>query len=63
MATYTREDVLSWRGRDLVDNDGDKVGSIDDIYLDRETGQYWAEYGYEAGHSQWTEIAPVRPPD
>jgi hypothetical protein len=33
------------------------------LYLDCETGQYWAEYGYEAGHSQWTEIAPVRKPD
>ena len=43
MATYTREDVLSWRGRDLYDNDGDKIGSIDDIYLDRETDQpEWA---------------------
>ena len=35
MATYTREDVLSWRGRELVDNDGDKIGTIDEIYLDR----------------------------
>ena len=43
MATHTREDVLSWRGRDLYDNDGDKVGSIEDIYLDRETDQpEWA---------------------
>ncbi len=43
MATYTREDVLSWRGRDLVDNDGDKIGSIEDIYLDRETDEpEWA---------------------
>jgi len=43
MATHTREDVLSWRGRDLVDNDGDKIGSIEDIYLDRETDEpEWA---------------------
>ena len=43
MATYTREDVLNWRGRDLVDNDGDKIGSIEDIYLDRETDEpEWA---------------------
>jgi uncharacterized protein (TIGR02271 family) len=43
MATHTREDVLNWRGRDLLDNDGDKIGSIDDIYLDRETDQpEWA---------------------
>jgi stress response protein YsnF len=39
MATHTREDVLSWRGRDLVDNDGDKIGSIEDIYLDRQSGE------------------------
>ena len=43
MGTYTREDVLSWRDRDLIDNDGDKIGSIDEIYLDRETEQpEWA---------------------
>jgi uncharacterized protein (TIGR02271 family) len=43
MATHTREDVLSWRGRDLYDSDGDKIGSIDEIYLDRETSDpEWA---------------------
>jgi uncharacterized protein (TIGR02271 family) len=43
MATHTREDVLSWRGSDLLDNDGDKIGSIDEIYLDRETDEpEWA---------------------
>ena len=43
MASHTREDVLSWRDRDLIDNDGDKIGKIDDIYLDRETDQpEWA---------------------
>ena len=43
MATHTREDVLSWRGRDLLDNDGEKIGSIDDIYLDRESNEpEWA---------------------
>jgi len=43
LATHTREDVLSWRGRDLYDNDGSKIGSIDEIYLDRESGDpEWA---------------------
>jgi uncharacterized protein (TIGR02271 family) len=43
MATHTREDVLNWRGRDLYDNDGDKIGSIDDVYLDRDTDEpEWA---------------------
>ena len=43
MATHTREDVLHWRDRDLIDNDGDKIGSIKDIYLDTDTGEpEWA---------------------
>ncbi len=33
------------------------------LYLDRETGQYWVEYGYEVGFNQWTDLIPVRPPD
>src|SRR3954471_7083210 len=42
MAT-TRDDVLSWRGLDMVDNDGDKIGKIDEIYLDAETNEpEWA---------------------
>jgi len=43
LATHTREDVLSWRGHDMIGSDGDKIGSIEDIYLDRETEQpEWA---------------------
>jgi uncharacterized protein (TIGR02271 family) len=39
----TREDVLNWRGQNLVDNDGDKIGKIDDIYLDQDTNDpEWA---------------------
>ena len=39
----TREDVLSWRGQDLLDADGDKIGSIEEIYLDAETNEpEWA---------------------
>jgi uncharacterized protein (TIGR02271 family) len=33
----------SWQGRTLVDRDGDRIGSIDAIYLDDQTGQpEWA---------------------
>src|SRR5215208_2673659 len=35
----TMENVDQWRGCDLVDSSGDKIGSIDDIYLDDDTGQ------------------------
>jgi uncharacterized protein (TIGR02271 family) len=41
MASTT--DVLSWRGQDAVDSDGDKIGTIEEIYLDAETNQpEWA---------------------
>ncbi|HET6549434.1 MAG TPA: PRC and DUF2382 domain-containing protein, partial [Solirubrobacter sp.] len=39
----TREDVLHWRGRTLVDAEGAKIGAIDEIYLDADTdGPEWA---------------------
>jgi sporulation protein YlmC with PRC-barrel domain len=35
--------AIGWRGYELVDRDGDKIGSISEIYLDRETNQpEWA---------------------
>jgi uncharacterized protein (TIGR02271 family) len=35
--------VRGWQGRTLVDRDGDRVGSIDAIYLDDQTGEpEWA---------------------
>ena len=35
--------VRGWHGRTLVDRDGDRIGSIDAIYLDDQTGQpEWA---------------------
>ena len=33
----TQSAVAKWRGRNAVDRDGDKIGSIDEIYLDSET--------------------------
>jgi uncharacterized protein (TIGR02271 family) len=35
----TLQDVQQWRGRDLYDNDHDKIGEITDVYLDRDSGQ------------------------
>jgi uncharacterized protein (TIGR02271 family) len=35
--------VARWRGKTMVDRDGDRVGTIDDIYADDQTGQpEWA---------------------
>jgi sporulation protein YlmC with PRC-barrel domain len=37
------EDVQTWRGMKMVDADGDKIGTIEDIFLDRQTGEpAWA---------------------
>jgi uncharacterized protein (TIGR02271 family) len=43
MAAPSIETVQSWQGRTMVDPAGDKLGTIDAIYLDDETGQpEWA---------------------
>jgi uncharacterized protein (TIGR02271 family) len=33
----TTDDVLTWRGQDLQGSDGEKLGTIEEIYLDTET--------------------------
>jgi hypothetical protein len=39
----TLQDVQAWRGKTMVDADGDKIGTIEDIFLDRHTGDpAWA---------------------
>jgi uncharacterized protein (TIGR02271 family) len=39
----THDDVLSWRGRELYDRNGDKIGKVDEIYLDTTTNRpEWA---------------------
>ena len=39
----TANNVLEWRGQELLDNDGQKIGTIEEIYLDTETDQpEWA---------------------
>ena len=35
----TLQDVQTWKGRDLYDPEHDKIGSITDIYLDRQSGE------------------------
>jgi uncharacterized protein (TIGR02271 family) len=33
------QEIETWRGRTLVDRDGDKIGTIEDVYLDRNSGE------------------------
>jgi len=43
MATIDKDRMLRYRGGELCDREGDKIGSIEEIYLDAETGQpEWA---------------------
>jgi uncharacterized protein (TIGR02271 family) len=35
----TIDEVKDWRGGTLVDRDGEKIGSIDEVYMDEQTGQ------------------------
>ena len=35
----TLQDVTAWRGRNLVDRDGEKIGSVEEVYVDRESGE------------------------
>lgn len=31
------ENVSDWRGKDLVDRDGDRIGKLEDVYVDTQT--------------------------
>ena len=35
----TIEEIQRWPGSEVVDNDGDKIGKLDHVYQDRETGE------------------------
>src|SRR3954453_20475904 len=37
--TINTDDITQLRGQELVDRDGDKVGKIEEIYLDEQTGK------------------------
>jgi uncharacterized protein (TIGR02271 family) len=39
----TKEQTLNWRGQALIDSDGAKIGTIEEIYLDADSGEpEWA---------------------
>jgi uncharacterized protein (TIGR02271 family) len=55
-----------WQGRTLVDRDGDRIGSIDAIYLDDQTGQpEWAlvNTGLFGTKSSFVPLAQATPTD
>ena len=35
----THQNIAEWRGKDLVDEDGDKIGKLEDVYVDFESDE------------------------
>jgi sporulation protein YlmC with PRC-barrel domain len=59
----TIEDIKSWRGHDARGSEGDKLGTIEDIYLDRETGKperMAVETGLVGGHMSFVPLVEAR---
>ena len=37
MSSHDLDSVLAWRGRTVLDRDGERIGSVGDVYLDADT--------------------------
>jgi uncharacterized protein (TIGR02271 family) len=65
MAAPSIETVQSWQGRTMVDRDGDKIGRVEAIYLDDDTGQpewalvYTGLFGTKATFVPLTQAQPM----
>ncbi|MCE3267597.1 MAG: protein of unknown function DUF2382-like protein, partial [Solirubrobacterales bacterium] len=59
-------EAYEWRGRELVTRDGDKIGRLEEIYLDADSGQpEWATvntglFGTKQSFVPLAEAEPVR---
>src|SRR4051812_12678261 len=56
--------IAEWRGQDLLDADGDKIGSIDEIYIDSRTEQpEWAlvKTGLFGGKGTFVPLSQASP--
>jgi uncharacterized protein (TIGR02271 family) len=60
----TTQNVTEWRGQELLDNDGDKIGKIEEIYLDTETNEpEWAlvKTGLFGGKGTFVPLSQANP--
>src|SRR3954447_19604979 len=63
MTTDTTQ-LSAWIGRELYDNDGDKIGKITDIYADEDTGQpEWLAVttSWFSGRTSFVPMTSARP--
>lgn len=66
MATLEKDRILQFRGQDLSDSNGEKIGSLDEIYLDQETGKpEWAlvKTGMFGSKSTFVPLSEAREQD
>jgi uncharacterized protein (TIGR02271 family) len=64
--TMSTESVAQLRGADVIDASGDKVGTVEEIYLDQETGQpEWAlvKTGLFGSKSTFVPLSGASPQD
>jgi uncharacterized protein (TIGR02271 family) len=57
-------EAYEWQGRKVVDRDGEKVGKVDEIYLDRESGEpEWAlvNTGLFGSKSNFVPLSGAKP--
>ncbi|MEA2247524.1 MAG: hypothetical protein QOH46_2053 [Solirubrobacteraceae bacterium] len=60
----TTQNVTEWRGQELLDNSGEKIGTIEEIYLDTDTDQpEWAlvKTGLFGGKGTFVPLAQANP--
>jgi uncharacterized protein (TIGR02271 family) len=56
--------IAQWKGQDLLDTDGDKIGTIDEIYIDQQTEQpEWAlvKTGLFGGKGTFVPLSQATP--
>src|SRR4051812_20288874 len=63
-APMDTQTITEWRGHDVVDRGGDKIGKLDEIYLDEQTGKpEWAlvKTGLFGGRGTFVPLAEAAP--
>jgi uncharacterized protein (TIGR02271 family) len=64
--TTDMNNALEWRGSTVVDRNGDKIGKLDEIYMDQESGQpEWAlvNTGLFGSRSSFVPLSGASPQD
>jgi stress response protein YsnF/sporulation protein YlmC with PRC-barrel domain len=59
----TMEQVREWIGHDAIDTDGDKIGEVDGLYVDDETGEpewFAVRTGWFGGHVSLVPVEGAR---